>query len=924
MRFLKVRADAFGPFAAGQELTFAPGMNVVFGANEAGKSSWHAALYAGLCGMRRGQGKPPVQDQRFTERHRPWGPAPKWLVTALVRMEDGVDLEFRQDLAVKSAAVIDGLGRPFDVPPTEGSPDGARLLGLDRKAFLATACVRQAELLGVREASDQLQGYLQRAVTSGGNDATVVKALKTIDSFVEANIGGESILSKKPLRSAIDAVPQRHRARDAAQQAHEQHLKRVEEVETLRGQLQRARHNVRVAQAKRASAEARALEERAAQAEVLQANFPDGPPPSALGDTALAELVATALASWRELRPTPDLADVTAEQLRAELAGLPEPPRHDTEIHPTVQRAAQALQNARQRLEDHRQQEPPAKAPPNTGGLNAEELRKVAFELRQREVPADLAVAERLQKAEQSVKAATAAGPSRLPLVAGGLVLLLGLAVALVQPAFGLPVALLGGLLLVWAAFAGTQSGPPAALQVELGAARAAVAEQQARSDAQRMAREQALTQARVHGVPLEPDLLEQLATEVAAAQQQLAQRSAWSLLLSSREAEAQGAEGALRTALTERGVTDHADPLDLYIHYDAACRAASDIARQASRRPDLEQRVVEREQREAEATATAEVRERSIARLEQAALACGVKGGQPTEVAVALEGWQRQHAERAHALDERNRNWAELQRLLGEADDVAQLRGQAQQRRSEAEALAAELPVAEIEGFMPEADGNTQVERLRDLADGLAQQVAAREAAVQAEAASLQPVSEAVEGLIAAELELTRVRRLQQTLDLTKLFLTKAQDRVQRDIAPRLKLSVEKWLPSITDGRYREVLVDPQSLLVRVRLPDGSLCDADLLSHGTAEQIYLLLRVTMAQHLTKASEVCPLILDDVTVQSDRMRTKAILETLQQLSSERQVILFTQEDDVLAWAEEHLNHGDHDQFQVLVPAIAVA
>ena len=52
MRFESVKAHAFGPFRD-KTLELSPGMNVVYGPNEAGKSSWHAALYAGLCGRRR-------------------------------------------------------------------------------------------------------------------------------------------------------------------------------------------------------------------------------------------------------------------------------------------------------------------------------------------------------------------------------------------------------------------------------------------------------------------------------------------------------------------------------------------------------------------------------------------------------------------------------------------------------------------------------------------------------------------------------------------------------------------------------------------------------------------------------------------------------------------------------------------------------
>ena len=99
---------------------------------------------------------------------------------------------------------------------------------------------------------------------------------------------------------------------------------------------------------------------------------------------------------------------------------------------------------------------------------------------------------------------------------------------------------------------------------------------------------------------------------------------------------------------------------------------------------------------------------------------------------------------------------------------------------------------------------------------------------------------------------------------------------------------------------------MDPQTLDVWVSGEGGRWRRAALLSHGTAEQIYLLLRVALADHLTKPGEICPLVLDDITVHTDGTRTEAVLRILQAISRRRQVILFSQEQDVLTWAEANL------------------
>ena len=177
MWFESVTAHAFGPFE-GQAKKFGPGMNVVHGPNESGKSTWHAAVYAGLCGMRRARGRRKREDQEFADRHRPWD-GESWEVGSVVALEDGKRVELRHDLdgqVACSARDSDLADRDYsgDIM-NDGAPDGSMWLGLGRDAFLNTACVVQRDLLGVIEREtnssrrprvDALQEQLQRAAAT--------------------------------------------------------------------------------------------------------------------------------------------------------------------------------------------------------------------------------------------------------------------------------------------------------------------------------------------------------------------------------------------------------------------------------------------------------------------------------------------------------------------------------------------------------------------------------------------------------------------------------------------------------------------------------------------------------------------------------------------------------------------------------------
>ncbi|HWO68819.1 MAG TPA: AAA family ATPase, partial [Umezawaea sp.] len=235
MRIESVTAHAFGPLA-GRTLALAPGLTVIAGANESGKSSWHAAIHAALCGRRRGRGAATVAERRFAEQHKPWH-NDDWRVSSVVVLDDGRRIELCQDLAGRGGcrAVDAGLGEDVSAEVMfEGAPDGSRWLGLDRKSFAATACVNQAELLGVLGAADGLQEHLQRAAATAGADATAVAALERLESFQGDHVGAGLANSSKPLQVAKYRLKQAKRDLAHAVAAHEKYLDLVVEAEERR------------------------------------------------------------------------------------------------------------------------------------------------------------------------------------------------------------------------------------------------------------------------------------------------------------------------------------------------------------------------------------------------------------------------------------------------------------------------------------------------------------------------------------------------------------------------------------------------------------------------------------------------------------------------------------------------------------------
>jgi len=359
MRIRSVTAHAFGPLH-GETLELAEGMTVVVGDNESAKSSWHAAIYAALCGRRRGRGRGRVEEQRFADLHRPWA-GTDWSVSAELDLDDSRRIEMRHDLAGKVDCHAKDLVLGLDISAevmNDGTPDGSRWLGLDRDSFVATACVEQAQLARVLEDADGLQEHLQRAAATAGTDATAAAALDCIDEFVRENVGTERVNSTKPLQRALNGCVRAEEDLRRSQSAHEEYLARVETVDELRDQAAGKAAVVRAHEAAAAMAAAAQLTEQAVRAAQLHAIYGDNAPPSVAADDALARQVSAALANWQTRPEETALPERSSAQVQAEIDALPLSPDGDTEPHASVVKALADVTRADAQLDQHTRSRP--------------------------------------------------------------------------------------------------------------------------------------------------------------------------------------------------------------------------------------------------------------------------------------------------------------------------------------------------------------------------------------------------------------------------------------------------------------------------------------------------------------------------------------------------------------------------------------
>src|SRR5438034_439582 len=383
MKFLSVSSNGFG-FLRSNSLTFAPKFTVVYGPNETGKSTWHAALYAAFCGMRRSR----IQswaDEEFIQKYRPWNSPQPWEVSVRFLLQDGRNIELHQELAdrIDCRATDVDFGRDYSNEiVNEGGLDGSMWLGLDRRSFLATAWIKQVRLLDVISSAEVLQPHLQRAVATCAANSPGAKALQLIESFRADNVGDDRA-NTRPLYRAIRRVESLKSSMDAAKAEHVRYRQLMASETEGESRLELLRRELNLARAIVADRDANDWERRLLRVNAILSAFPERPSRDLGRLNRLVREISATLKIWKERPDIPDMSGPTAAEIEEQIRRLPARPSGDLEPDPQVLKAEAEYLASRDGLTLHTQTEPSQAEFPETGGLSGDVIRQIAFLLQE-------------------------------------------------------------------------------------------------------------------------------------------------------------------------------------------------------------------------------------------------------------------------------------------------------------------------------------------------------------------------------------------------------------------------------------------------------------------------------------------------------------------------------------------------------------
>ncbi len=138
---------------------------------------------------------------------------------------------------------------------------------------------------------------------------------------------------------------------------------------------------------------------------------------------------------------------------------------------------------------------------------------------------------------------------------------------------------------------------------------------------------------------------------------------------------------------------------------------------------------------------------------------------------------------------------------------------------------------------------------------------------------------------------ELERRKKEYRALAIARKGLERAFESVQNRFYPELNRLAGDYFARMTGGRYQSLSLTRE--LDAFTNHDEDQRSAMALSQGTVDQIYLAVRLAVADLCLAKGELCPIILDDALVSFDQGRMENALDLLAEMGEHRQIILFS-------------------------------
>ena len=141
---------------------------------------------------------------------------------------------------------------------------------------------------------------------------------------------------------------------------------------------------------------------------------------------------------------------------------------------------------------------------------------------------------------------------------------------------------------------------------------------------------------------------------------------------------------------------------------------------------------------------------------------------------------------------------------------------------------------------------------------------------------------------------ELNRSTERWLALKATGQTVEKMRSRVERTCQPEILKHASEYLEKLTLGKYHNIWTPLGQRHLVVDDEKAESLKVEHLSKGTREQVFLAIRLAVMKDFADRGVELPMVLDDVVVNFDQLRTEAAVRTLLEFAEQgQQIMMFT-------------------------------
>ena len=245
---------------------------------------------------------------------------------------------------------------------------------------------------------------------------------------------------------------------------------------------------------------------------------------------------------------------------------------------------------------------------------------------------------------------------------------------------------------------------------------------------------------------------------------------------------------------------------------------------------------------------------------------------------------------QRQAAADSDARVRSTLVQLLGQvrqwapdAHSAADIRRFVQQTTQRREDLTQEIRQAQSEVLQVQPDDT----------DGTCARLQQQIAQIQGRLAAIGQPDDLERQLRSMQEQLAQLQGEYDALAMALGSLRTANVALQNRFSPELGRRAAEIFADMTGSDWSSILLDREFHLSAETDSDPTRRNVQLLSTGTADQLYLAVRLAICEMILPPEQNPPLILDDALLTFDDMRLGKTLDYLTRLGEKRQILLFT-------------------------------